>query len=86
MLNDLSFCIPTQWFTRNGIFYARACILEPTKLGNDSGWVVRKDHEVEISQDRLLKNFPQFCEDHERYLVPHPSVILGQSQRLFFGL
>ena len=25
MLNDLSFCIPMRWFTRNGIFYACAC-------------------------------------------------------------
>ena len=43
MLNNLSFCIPTRWFTRNGVFFARAWILEPRILGDESGWVVRKD-------------------------------------------
>ena len=79
MLNNLSFCIPTRWFARNGVFFARAWILEPSTLGDDSGWVVHEDLEVEVSQDQLLKNFPQLGEDHERYQVPHPSVILGKS-------
>lgn len=77
---DLSFCIPTRWFARNGVFFARAWMLEASTLGDDSGWVVRTDLEVEVSQDQLLKNFPQLGEDHERYRVPHPSVILGKSQ------
>lgn len=79
MLNNFSFCIPTRWFTRKGVFFARAWILEPRILGDESGWVVREDLEVEVRQDQLLKNFLQLGEDHERYRVPHPSVILGKS-------
>jgi hypothetical protein len=65
MLNDLSFCIPIRWFTWNGIFFARAWKLEQRTLGNlnDTGWIVREDLEVEVPQDRLLKNFQQLGED-----------------------
>ena len=79
MLNDMSFCIPTCWFVRNGIFFARAWVLEACTVEDTSGWVVHEDCEIEISQHQLLKNFPQFAEDHECYQVPHPSRILGKS-------
>ena len=73
MLNDMSFCIPTCWFVQNGIFFAQAWVLEARTVEDTSGWVVHEDHEIEISQHQLLKNFPQFAEDHECYQVPHPS-------------
>lgn len=79
MLNNLSFCIPIRWFTRNGAFYARAWMLEATTLDGEVGWVVREDQEVEVSQDQLVKNFLRFAEDHEHYAVPHPSRILEKS-------
>lgn len=79
MLNNLSFCIPIRWFTRNGAFYARAWMLEATTLDDEVGWVVREDQEVEVSQDQLVKNFLRFAEDHEHYAVPHPSRILEKS-------
>ena len=83
MLNNLSFCIPTWWFAQNGTFFAHTWILELRSLGDDSGWVVCKDCEVEVSQDQLMKTFRQLGEDHEWYQVPHPSVILGLLQHFF---
>ena len=79
MLNDLSFCIPTWWFTQKGVFFAQAWILEPRTVDDDSGggWVVCEDCEVEVLQYQLLKNLLQLVEDHINYHVPHPSVILG---------
>ena len=52
MLNDLSFCIPTWWFTQKGVFFAQAWILEPRTVDDDSGggWVVCEDCEVEVLQ------------------------------------
>ena len=79
MLNNMSFCIPIRWFVRNGIFFTRAWVLEPHTVEDTSGWVVHEDREIEISQHQLVKNFPQFAEDHEHYQVPHPLRILGNS-------
>jgi hypothetical protein len=77
MLKDFTFCIPERWFTRNGIFWARAWKLEVRVVDEVRGWVVRKDCEIEVSEHDLAKNFVGLQEQCEHYRVPHPSLILG---------
>uniref|UniRef100_A0A8H7XVA1 Uncharacterized protein n=1 Tax=Psilocybe cubensis TaxID=181762 RepID=A0A8H7XVA1_PSICU len=60
MLIDGRCCIPIQWFLREGVFYAKAWLMEDTP----SGWVVSEDREIKITQSQLLKNFIQLSKDH----------------------
>ena len=78
MLINNTFCIPTRWFVRGGVFHAKAWVLQPTVQVDEEGWVVREDLEIEVSQEDLLKNFPCFAADHRLYNIPHPSRILGE--------
>ncbi|KAF8204045.1 hypothetical protein BJ912DRAFT_841196 [Pholiota molesta] len=77
MTTDMKVCIPIRWFHRCGIIYARAWMLESTIVDGQIGWVVNQDEEVEIAQHQLFKNLPQLAADHERYHIPHPSLIHG---------
>ncbi|KAF4615110.1 hypothetical protein D9613_003453 [Agrocybe pediades] len=89
MLRDGSVCVPIRWFTRQDptsgkdIFYCRAWMLEP-RFANfpdaQSGWVVRQDRVVEVSQSNLLKSFPALVRDFSRFQIPDPRSILGVSR------
>ncbi|KAF8886594.1 hypothetical protein CPB84DRAFT_1749908 [Gymnopilus junonius] len=45
-------------------------------MDNKSGWCVRQDLEIEISERQLFKDFLGLGAEHAAYYVPHPSQIL----------
>ncbi|KAH9482318.1 hypothetical protein JR316_0004416 [Psilocybe cubensis] len=73
LLVDGRCCIPYRWFTRGGVFFGKAWLLQP----HANGWIVCKNTTIEVSQSQLLKNFPQLAKDHALYGVSHPSLIIG---------
>ena len=81
LLKDLSMCIPERWFTRDGTFFARAWKMEKRVIEGQSGWVVRKDIELEVSEHQFAKGFATLEKEFEHYQLPHPSLIHGR--RLF---
>jgi hypothetical protein len=78
LLKDCSMCIPERWFTRDGTFFARAWKMENRIIEGVSGWVVRKDVDLEVSEHQLAKNFTSLEKEFEHYEVPHPSLIHGK--------
>ena len=78
-------CVPARWFTRDGVFHAKAWPMERVVIEGNQGWCVREDLTIEVSEKQLLKNFPGFMKDHTFYNMPNPSHILGMS-RFFLPL
>jgi hypothetical protein len=70
-------CVPVRWFTRGDTFHAKAWPMEQVNIEGIDGWCVREDLEMEISQERLLRNLSYFEKDHSFYNIPHPSRIFG---------
>ena len=79
VLTNGNACIPTRWFTRCGIFYAKAWPMEQICVDGNQGWCVREDLTIEVSEKQLLKNFLGFMKDHTFYNMPHPSKLFGTS-------
>ena len=79
ILTNGNVCIPTQWFTRGGIFYAKAWPMEQISVEGNLGWCVWEDLTIEVSDKQLLKNYLGFKKDHVFYNMPHPSSLLGMS-------
>ncbi|KAK0471280.1 hypothetical protein IW261DRAFT_1671032 [Armillaria novae-zelandiae] len=76
MLRDGTVCMPYRWFRRDQKHYARCWRMQICNGEHDSTWRVVKVTEYEVSEDDLLKNFPELCRDAETvYNLPHPSAI-----------
>jgi hypothetical protein len=77
-------CIPTRWFTRGGIFYAKAWPMEQIVVDGIRGWCVWEDLMIEIAEKQLLKNYLGFMKDHVFYNMPCLSSLLGMSNSFIF--
>ncbi|KAF5318718.1 hypothetical protein D9619_011028 [Psilocybe cf. subviscida] len=77
MLTSGMVCVPHRWFTRNGLFYAKAWTLHRAVQGSEHGWEVWKHQEFEVSQHDLLKNFLSLKHDYGDYGLPDPTHIFG---------
>lgn len=78
MLRDGRCCIPVRWFIEGDVLFAKCWEMIPVSTDADQGWRVIQHAEFIVSQNNLLKNFPELCEDAEsKYSLPHPSRITG---------
>ncbi|KAJ8518506.1 hypothetical protein ONZ45_g4413 [Pleurotus djamor] len=71
MLRDGNVVMPIQWFTRGSKVHAKCWGMEVVDLGTGtSKWRVVQRHDYEISQDDLMKTFPDLQSDHHYYWLP----------------
>ncbi|OSD07688.1 hypothetical protein PYCCODRAFT_1358054, partial [Trametes coccinea BRFM310] len=75
LLDDGRVCMPFRWFTRMGKTFARAWAMAPVE-GN-SGWIVSRHIEFDVSVDRFLVNFASLSGTYTPYGVPDPRCIIG---------
>lgn len=79
MLRDGTCCIPTRWFLRGGVVYAKCWKLVPISTDVRTGWRAIKSTGYEVTQDQFLKNFVTLRQDAQSlYGLPDPACILGQ--------
>ncbi|KAJ7435966.1 hypothetical protein B0H11DRAFT_2256623 [Mycena galericulata] len=74
MLSDGRVCMPFRWFMRGKILFAKCWDLEVVNSDSGQHWRVIQ-REKEISQDKLLKAFPDLRADFQRHNIPDPSKI-----------
>jgi hypothetical protein len=84
MLVDGRFCIPTRWFRRKGYMYARAWELTVVNFTDYKGelhrwWEVHEERHIDVPERLFLKNFVSLQEQHIRFGVPHPALLLRKS-------
>ncbi|KAJ8487998.1 hypothetical protein ONZ45_g14118 [Pleurotus djamor] len=71
MLRDGNVVMPIRWFTRGSKVHAKCWGMEVVDLGTGtSKWRVVQRHDYEISQDDLMKTFPDLQIDHRYYRLP----------------
>ncbi len=76
MLRDGVVCMPYRWFKRKGKHFARCWQMQTCVSETQAVWRVLKVDGYEVSEDDLLKNFPELCKDAEQiYNLPHPAMI-----------
>ncbi|SJL16514.1 uncharacterized protein ARMOST_20040 [Armillaria ostoyae] len=76
MLRDGVVCMPYRWFKRNNKHFA--CCWQMQTCVNETNvvWRVLKVDGYEVSEDEILKKFPELCKDAEQiYNLPHPTLI-----------
>ncbi|KAG9077049.1 hypothetical protein FS749_011115 [Ceratobasidium sp. UAMH 11750] len=65
--------LPTRYFERSGVLFARSHRLIP----KDSGYVINGDTHIDVPLSSFLLPFPEFLVEHTRYQMPCPSNIIG---------
>ncbi|PBK72224.1 hypothetical protein ARMSODRAFT_853501, partial [Armillaria solidipes] len=76
MLQDGVVCMPYRWFKRNNKHFARCWQMQTCVNETNAVWRVLKVDGYEVSEDEILKNFPELCKDAEQiYNLPHPTLI-----------
>lgn len=88
LLRDGTVVMPHRWFTRpslnkkevDGHLFAKIWRLEKVNAAADGmGWRVFAFGDLEVDSDMLFTSFPALVESHERYNVPDPRRIIGES-------
>ncbi|KAK0462782.1 hypothetical protein IW261DRAFT_1613923 [Armillaria novae-zelandiae] len=76
MLCDGVVCMPYRWIKRQGKHFARCWKMQTCVNDTKAVWRVLKVDGYEVSEDELLKNFPELCKDAGPiYNLPHLTLI-----------
>ncbi|KAJ7861865.1 hypothetical protein B0H13DRAFT_1454030, partial [Mycena leptocephala] len=74
MLADGQFCMPFRWFVRDNVLFSKCWGLEVVNTESGQSWRVIH-REIDVPQDKFMKNLPSIKSDFQRYKVPDPSKI-----------
>lgn len=78
ILSDQTYCIPTRWFRRADVVFARAWRIHPVQRNKGDGWIVHAYDDFEVPASQMVVSFPYFCDSfHQRHL-PDPRNIVGK--------
>lgn len=70
-------CMPVRWFTRQKKIHAKCWEMHPVHSELTSSWRVVVRNDYIISQDDLLKNWPELQSDRHLYSLPSFDLIAG---------
>lgn len=82
LLSSGQTCIPSRWFQRGGLFYAKAWSLRAVVNDSGSGWVVEEHNEIEVPQNDFLVSFKNWNVSEATSALPRAHHIIG----LFFTM
>jgi len=77
MLRNGECCVPVRWFTIGDVLSAKCWKMTVVSSDIGRGWRITQCDDYSVTHTQFLKNFPELCNDHSRYGLPHPSQILG---------
>ncbi|KAF4584957.1 hypothetical protein EYR40_001783 [Pleurotus pulmonarius] len=70
MLNDGNICMPSRWFSRGDILYAKCWTMHTVNSERGSSWRVCMRDDFEVPETQFLKNFPALESDRNVYGLP----------------